>query len=160
MIKISALCDKTQQDFEKLFEAYYNELGCDENVPHLLNEYILPDLKAGLISIEIMQDGGEFTGFIIYQTDRIENEWCPREGWGDIREIYVIPQKRGQGLGKFLLYTAEMKLRESGTNECYCMPCETAEAFFAACGYEKSGLFDEETECFVYEKTDITNKCK
>ena len=46
MIKVSPLSDATQKEFEKLFADYYAELGCDDNVPHLLEEYILPDLLA------------------------------------------------------------------------------------------------------------------
>ncbi|MDE6586512.1 MAG: GNAT family N-acetyltransferase [Clostridia bacterium] len=160
MVKISPLNDKTQGEFEKLFKAYYDELDCDDDVPHLLEEYVLPDLKAGLIRIEIMQDDSEYAGFVIFQCDRIENEWCPREGWGDIREIYVIPSKRKNGLGKFLLYTAEMKLREDGTEKCYALPSENSEGFFTACGYLKGNLYDEDLECFAYEKLNLNNKCK
>ena len=55
MIKVSPLSDATQKEFEKLFADYYAELGCDDNVPHLLEEYILPDLLAGLIKIDILR---------------------------------------------------------------------------------------------------------
>ena len=43
MLHISPLRDETEKAFEKLFTDYYAELDCDENVPHLLKEYILPD---------------------------------------------------------------------------------------------------------------------
>ena len=159
MLHLSPLCDKTQEEFKKLFTDYYTELGCDENIPHLLDEYIIPDLLAGLICIELLKDGEIFAGFIIYQVDDIGNDWNVREGWGDIREIYVIPSLRRSGLGKFMLYTAEMKLREDGINKSYCLPNDEAESFFTHCGYVRGNLYNEELDCFVYEKTDLTNKC-
>ena len=66
MIKVSPLSDATQKEFEKLFADYYAELGCDDNVPHLLEEYILPDLLAGLIKIDILKDSEIYAGFVVY----------------------------------------------------------------------------------------------
>ena len=160
MIKISPLSDLTKKEFEALFTSYYEELGCDEDIQHLLDEYILPDLLAGLISIEILQDGEKFAGFVIYQTDDIDNEWNFKEGWGDIREIYIIPSLRRQGLGRFLLYTAELKLKESGADKSYCLPSEGSESFFTACGYERTEGYNAELDSIVYEKHDLSNKCK
>lgn len=160
MIKISPLTDLTKKEFEALFTSYYQELGCDEDIGHLLDEYILPDLLAGLINIEILQDGEKYAGFVIYQTDDIGNEWNFKEGWGDIRELYIIPSHRRQGLGRFLLYTAELKLKESGTNKAYCLPSEDSEKFFTACGYEKTEGYNAELDSIVYEKHDLSNKCK
>ena len=37
MIKVTPLSDKTQAEFAKLFENYYKELDCGEDVPHLLD---------------------------------------------------------------------------------------------------------------------------
>lgn len=160
MIKVSPLNDKSQKEFERLFAGYYNELGCDDDVPHLIEEYVLPDLLAGLISVDILQDGQEYAGFVIYQKDDIDNDWNFKEGWGDIREIYVEPARRRQGLGKFLLYTAEMKLKEGGAEKCYCLPADGAEKFFTACGYARANEYSEELDTFVYEKLDLNNKCK
>lgn len=161
MLTVTPLRDYAQENFLKLFESYYAELGCDDDAPHLVEEYILPDLLAGLLWVDLLKDGETYAGFVIYQIDDIDNEWNVREGSGDIREIYVLPSLRRNGLGKFLLYTAEMKLRERGARESYCLPCESAEAFFTACGYKKTQEFDGELECFVFEKKDLNNgDCK
>ena len=53
-----------------------------------------------------------------------------------------------------------MKLREGGTDKAYCLPGDEAESFFIACGYAKSNLYNEDLDCFLYEKTDLSNKCK
>lgn len=160
MIKISPLSDLTKKNFEALFSSYYAELGCEDDTGHLINEYILPDLLAGLLNIDILQDGEIFAGFVIYQTDDIDNEWNFKEGWGDIRELYIIPSHRRQGLGKFLLYTAEMKLKESGTVKAYCLPSEGSENFFTACGYKRTDDYNTELDSIVYEKHDLSNKCQ
>lgn len=159
MIKVSPLTDLTKENFYTLFEAYYKELDCADNVKHLLDEYILPDLLAGLIKIDILHDGQAFVGFVIYQIDDIDNDWNYREGSGDIREIYIAPQARKKGYGKFLLYTAEMKLFESGAKSVYCLPYEGAVAFFEKCGYDDTQEYNEELDCDVYEKELTEHKC-
>lgn len=160
MVKVSPLKDNEKQNFAKLFTDYYSELDCADDAAHLAEEYVIPDLLAGLISVDMLYDGGQTAGFIIYQTDDIDNDWNFKEGWGDVREIYVVPSLRRQGLGRFLLYTAEMKLKECGVQKAYCLPCAGSEGFFRACGYVGSVSFNEDTDCFVFEKTNLNNKCK
>ena len=159
MLTVSPLRDDAKAEFERLFSDYYTELECDEDVPHLLAEYVIPDLLAGLLHIDILKDGQTYVGFVIYQKDDIDNEWNKKEGWGDIREIYVSPAHRLNGLGKFLLFTAEMKLKESGIERCYAMPCEGAQKFFEKCGYTRGREYDEELDCFVYEKLRLNKNC-
>lgn len=160
MIKVTPLTDDKRGIFEKLFADYYNELGCDDDTAHLTDEYIIPDLLAGLINVELIYEDRP-AGFVIRQIDDIDNEWCFREGWGDVREIYIAPDFRRRGLGKFLLYTAELKLREAGAEKAYCLPVKGSEEFFAACGYAKTDEYDEEFDCFVYEKNNLNNcDCK
>ena len=160
MVKVSPLKDNEKQNFAKLFTDYYSELDCADDAAHLAEEYVIPDLLAGLISVDMLYDGWQTAGFIIYQTDDIDNDWNVKEGWGDVREIYVVPSLRRQGLGRFLLYTAEMKLKECGVQKAYCLPCAGSEGFFRACGYVGSASFNEDTDCFVFEKTNLNNKCK
>lgn len=160
MFAISPLHDDTLGEFGKLFTDYYAELGCDDDCAHLLGEYIVPDLKAGLIRIDYMTENGEPAGFCIYQTDGIENDWNFKEGWGDIREIYVKREKRRQGLGRFLLLTAEMKLRESNVNAAYALPAEGSEPFFSACGYKKTEGYNADLGAYVFEKDISKTPCK
>lgn len=160
MLHVTPLSDKLKEDFTKLFRDYYAELDCGEDSEHLVGEYILPDLLSGLLSIDIIEDGGAPAGFIIYQVDDINNDWNVREGWGDIREIYIVPEKRGQGLGKFLLYTAEMKLLERGVEKAYCLPSFDSEKFFASCGYSATDEYCEDLDTLLWQKLDLNNKCK
>lgn len=159
MLKCYPLKDNKKEIFEKLFADYYDELGCDD-AEHLVEEYVVPDCIAGLISVDLLDDGGETAGFIIYQVDGIENEWCEKEGLGDIREIYVAPSLRRRGLGRFMLYAAEMKLKERGAKQAYALPCEQSVPFFEACGYSDSGEFCEELDCNFFVKNSLDNTCK
>ena len=159
MIQVTPLRDNTRGIFEKLFTDYYAELGCADDVKHLVDDYIIPDLLAGLLKIDILKDGETFAGFAVYQIDEIDNEWNFKEGWGDIREIYVIPSSRRKGLGRFLLYTAEMKLRESGADRAYCLPYEAAVPFFTACGYTETEAYCDDLDCPVFEKKNLDNTC-
>ena len=159
MLHVYSLKDNNREIFEKLFKQYYAELGCTDDTAHLVDEYILPDMLAGLLHIDLIEDEGEISGFVIYQIDDITNEWNLKEGWGDIREIYIIPSHRRQGLGKFLLYSAEMKLKEEGAEKAYCLPCESSTPFFTACGYTDSQEYCEDLDCSIYEKTSLKNGC-
>ena len=159
MLTVSPLKDVTKDEFIMLFSQYYEELGCGEDAEHLAEEYILPDLLSGLLSIDLINEDGVYAGFIIYQTDDAGADWCLKEGWGDVRELYILPALRRRGLGKFILYTAEMKLKESGVDKSYALPAEGSEEFFVNCGYKKTEEYNEDLEAFVYEKHGLNLHC-
>ena len=159
MVRVFPLNDRYADKFAKMFCDYYDELGCDEDGEHLVREYILPDLLAGLLKVDLIEDDGALCGSCIYQTDEPGNEWNFKDGWGDIREIYIVMQRRRRGLGKFLLYTAEMKLKEAGAKDIYALPDDEADDFFVACGYELSDEVCQELECNVFIKS-AQNGCK
>ncbi|MCD8307084.1 MAG: GNAT family N-acetyltransferase [Clostridia bacterium] len=157
MVAVLPLQDNRLADFEPLFKAYYEELDCEDDAQETLDGYVMPDIMAGMIFVDLIYEDDVPCGFAIRQTDDIDNDWCWREGWGDIREMYIAPGFRRRGLGRFLLYTAEMKLREAGATQAYCLPVPEAEGFFAACGYAKTDQYDTDTECYVFEKLDLCN---
>lgn len=159
MLHISPLQDNSLEEFEKLFCDYYKELGCEDDCAHLVKEYIIPDLLAGLIKIDLLRNNGILSGFVIYQIDDIDNDWNFKEGWADIREIYVVPSLRRSGAGTLLLYTAEMKLREAGAERSYALPSENSVPFFEACRYFETDEYNPDLDCKVYTKTNINNTC-
>ena len=159
MLHVFPLRDENKNGFLKLFSSYYEELGCNDDCEHLVEEYIIPDMLAGLVRIDLMSDGGELCGFVAYQIDDIPNDWNFKEGWGDIREIYIAPPFRGRGDGRFLLYTAEMKLKEAGAEKAYCLPPASSVGFFSACGYAETGEYCDELDCAVFAKTNLNNGC-
>ena len=149
---IREIQEKDFNEFEELFCAYYEELGCEDEPYHLFDEYVLPDLKENLFSAAVAVDGETLWGFIIYQTDAPENEWCFRDGDGDIREIYVTPTHRKRGVGKQLLAFAENELSLGGVKCIYLLPTEENENFFIGCGYKDLGDYCAELDNKVFEK--------
>lgn len=139
--------------FEELFCSYYEELECEDDPCHLFDEYVLPDLKDNLFSVAVACEGEKLTGFVIYQIDTPENEWCFKQGDGDIREIYVIPSHRKNGIGKNLLTFAENELTQNGIKTAYVLPTEESESFFTCCGYCDNGDYCAELDNKVFEKT-------
>ncbi|MGN0807223.1 MAG: GNAT family N-acetyltransferase [Candidatus Coproplasma sp.] len=144
--------EKDFSAFEELFISYYEELECEDEPCHLFDEYVLPDLKANLFSVAVACEGERLLGFVIYQTDAHENEWCFRAGEGDVREIYVTPTHRKSGVGKNLLTFAEEALLNSGVKSTYVLPTEEAENFFISCGYTDNGDYCAELDNKVFEK--------
>lgn len=159
MIKVFPLNEKYFPQFKKAFADYYAELDCEDDGGHLAEEYILPDVLSGEIYVDILESEKKFAGFVVYQTDG-GGKWDFKSGFGDIREIYISPSLRMRGLGKFLLFTAEMKLKERGAEKAYCLPSEGAEAFFLACGYEETEERNAELDCPVFVKNSLVNRCK
>lgn len=153
MVRVFPLTDEYAERFGKMFVDYYDELGCDEDAEHLVREYILPDLLAGLLRVDLIEEDGSLCGFCIYQIDEPGNDWNFKDGWGDIREIYIVMARRRRGLGKFLLYTAEMRLKEGGAKGIYALPDGDSVDFFSACGYEMNGEECAELDCNVFIKT-------
>ena len=144
--------EKDYTQFEELFISYYEELECEDDPCHLFDEYVLPDLEENLFSVAVACEGDELSGFVIYQTDAPDNEWCFKEGDGDIREIYVTPSHRQKGIGKMLLSFAERGLSDGGVKGVYVLPTEESEGFFTACGYGDNGDYCAELDNKVFEK--------
>ncbi len=145
--------------FKKLFCDYYTELDCEEDPLHLFDDYLLPDLQAELFEVGIAEVGGAVAGFVIFQIDDILNDWNFKEGCGDVRELYVAPTFRRQGLGTALLRFAETSLVSSGAREVYTLPVEESESFFTARGYTDSGEYcadaDNKVFCKNMDKSDL-----
>lgn len=134
--------------FREMFTEYYGELGCDDDCLHLLDEYILPDYEAGLLHIALHGDDG----FIIYQTDDPVNDWCFKDGCGDIREVFVRRGARRRKVGSSLVRFAEQALAAEGADGVYTLPTEDSEQFFAALDYADSGEYCEELDNKVFIK--------
>lgn len=152
-MNISALEKKDYAAFRLLFAAYYEELDCEDDPLHLLDEYIIPDYEEGLLHIAVSGNGQRLTAFIIYQTDDPVNDWCFKDGCGDIREIYVLKEERRKGTGSALVKFAEVGLEAEGASGIYTLPTEDAEAFFTSLGYSDCGEYCEELDNKVFMKS-------
>lgn len=89
--------------------------------------------KQGVLSIALAVLNGEAIGVAIYQIDTPKSDWCKREGWGFIRELFISPKHRRKGCGTLLAEYAERKLREQ-TDRLY-LTADDAVEFWSSCGY-------------------------
>lgn len=153
-VKIIELTEETKTAAEDLFIAYSHELGMDEQSDPRLTEKVLREKifrglfvkkwEEGALFITLAAVGGEPAGFAIYQIDAPESDWNKRPGWGFIREFYVSPRARRQGIGRALAEHAAKRLLEK-TDRLYLTGDEDegALAFWKACGYRGTGEVNE-----------------
>ncbi|MDE7379542.1 MAG: GNAT family N-acetyltransferase [Clostridia bacterium] len=127
--------------FRKLFCDYFTELDCEDDPEYTFDEFLLPDLEAENFSVAVAEAEGRLVGFVIYQIDELLNAWHFKEGFGDVREIYVAPLFRKRGLGSELLKFAEDALKAEGADGVYTLPVEESEAFFSKRGYSDTGEY-------------------
>lgn len=89
------------------------------------------------LEIALATEADHCIGFSIYQIDSGNSDWCKRPGWGCIREFYIRPDRRRQGLGQELAGWTENRLREMGATHLY-LTADDALAFWTFCGFVNS----------------------
>ena len=94
--------------FVALFGEYFNELDVKLTNDELLGvcKDIAESAEKGIVFLDICDKG-----FMIYQVDSADSDWCEKEGLGFVREIYVLPEARRDGLASQLLQRAENTLK-------------------------------------------------
>ncbi|GGH21722.1 GNAT family N-acetyltransferase [Paenibacillus segetis] len=153
-VYIRPFCNNDMCDFKGMFGDYFRN---DFNIE-------ISDIKLDAICLEIADNSvseitpvdliivhEELVGFICYQIDNPNSDWCEREGWGFIREIYINRRFRGEGLGAKIVAHAEKELYAKGVEHIYLTSDEAGE-FWSLCGYEKTGKFSDINHDPIYEK--------
>lgn len=77
---------------------------------------------------------GEHIGFVEAALDQ-----KTRPGWGFIAEFYVIPNRRGAGLGRGLFTAGWSRLRGCGAEAVWLRADEDAKGFWHALGFVETG---------------------
>lgn len=152
-MQIKRVTEKDFPQLKALFCEYYRELDCEDDPEEIFDGLVADDLKSGLISAAAAFDGNALVGFIIYQIDDILNDWCFKDGCGDIRELFVAPSSRGSGFGGALVAFAEKELKSERADKVYLLPTEESEKFFIKLGFADNGEYCAELDNKVFEKT-------
>lgn len=116
-----------------------------------LGEKISTLVLEGVLDLDLLVIDGKEVGFINYQVDSKKSDWCERQGWGFIREIYVSNDYRGRSFGGELVNHAEEKLRSRGIKNVY-LTSDEADKWWIRSGYESSGEVSIKNKCPIYQK--------
>lgn len=95
---------------------------------------IIKRVKKQVVFLDLMRINNESIGFIMYQIDSPKSDWCQKEGFGFIREIYINEELRNQGLGKILVDYAERFLKNKNVEQIY-LTSDNNATFWTRCGY-------------------------
>jgi ribosomal protein S18 acetylase RimI-like enzyme len=153
-IEIRSFCNNDLCDFTEMFCAYlgndFNMAISDDKAVKICSK-IAETSVSGVTPLDMLLLDGKISGFVCYQVDTPHSDWCEREGWGFIREIYVNQAFRGKGLGLKLVAHAEKILYAKGVEHIY-LTSDESEKFWDLCGYKKTGKVSDINHDPIYEK--------
>lgn len=141
MIKILSYSPDKYNKFRSNFMRYFREdiKLClnDSQFDEICGE-IVQMADKGIISVDILLEEDEMIGFIIYQIDSPLSDWCEKEGFGFIRELYIQPERRLKGLGASLVTNAQNSLIQTGVTNIY-LTSDSSRDFWFKMGYRANG---------------------
>ena len=107
---IKKYSDCESANFKKMMNACFSEdyrIPLTEDQLVELCENIKRSVIDCIVSLDLLYKDSKPIGFINYQVDSLQSDWCEKEGYGCIRELYISRNFRSRGYGKILLYHAE-----------------------------------------------------
>lgn len=126
-------CELSDQDLEKIC------FGIDEQVTNKV------------VFLDLFKHNQELKGFVIYQIDTPKSDWCEKEGYGFIREMFISADVRKLGFGKKLAQHAENHLKQLGVSQFY-LTCDENQEFWIKLGYVNTGDICEKNESPIFIK--------
>lgn len=135
---IKAIKEPDYESFVNMFNSYFLD-DFKIELEHSKIEEICLDImertKKQVIFLDLMKINNKSIGFIIYQIDSPESDWCQKEGFGFIREVYIDKELRKQGLGKLLVAHVEQALKDKNIEQIYLTSGDSG-LFWSQCGYK------------------------
>lgn len=104
-----------------------------------------------IVFLDILKIENTARGFIIYQIDSPKSDWCEKEGYGFIRELYVAEDFRKSGCGRVLVTHAEKQLNQKSVPGIY-LTTDEAMDFWTKMGYSDSGEICLKNDCRIFVK--------
>ncbi len=140
--------------FNEMFSAYFREdfkLEISDTKIKLICSKIAESVTSKITWLDMLLVDSNLAGFIYYQIDKPESDWCERKDWGFIREIHIKNDMRGKGLGSKLVARAEKELYKKGVRHIYLTSDEMGQ-FWNFCGYKKTEKRSDINHDPIYEK--------
>jgi len=129
--------DLLEEMLDICFNQDYNIPLTEKQLEELCKEISIVVVE-GIVFLDLLFIDGEVTGFINYQVDTPESDWCEKENWGCIRETYISPNARKKGYGKELVKYTENKLWDLNVPNIYLTTDYTID-FWVKMGYRNTG---------------------
>ena len=107
------------------------------NPPVEMCKAMIQSVKDGITYLDLLHLGDAPIGFIMYQVDSPQSNWCEKEGYGFIREMYIRKDYRKHGYGKILAIHAEDALKKLSVPHIYLT--SSNDAFWFSVGYADTG---------------------
>jgi GNAT superfamily N-acetyltransferase len=145
--KLEILCEIREYSdfdyitFKKMLELCFLQdynITLTEQQSEELCKDLTQQVNAQIQSLGLLFLNGVAKGFINYQVDSPKSDWCEKETWGFIREVYIARDIREKGYGKKLVVYAENKLRGLSVPNIY-LTTDEAKEFWIKLGYCVTG---------------------
>ncbi len=152
--EIRAIKESDYKSFINMFNSYFLD-DFKIEVEHAKIEEICLDImesvKKQVVFLDLMKINNKPIGFIMYQIDSPESDWCQKDGFGFIREVYIDKGLRNQGLGKLLVAHAEQSLKDKNVEQIY-LTSDDSGLFWNQCGYKITDRIGYKNEDPIYVK--------
>ena len=132
------------------FSVEYRVQLTEKQLDNIYNDIVeLYNSKA--LYLDILLDNNLLKGFIIYQVDSPYSDWNEKEGYGFIREVYVVDELRKKGYGKKMVFHAERILQELDVPKIY-ITADDSKEFWIKMGYQETGEICQRNGGYILEK--------
>ena len=112
----------------------------NNNPPIKMCKEMVQSTNDGIMPIDLLCLDDSPIGFIMYQIDSPISDWCEKEGYGCIREMYIQKDYRKQGYGETLVAHAENALKKLSVKHIYLTADDdNSIAFWLRVGYADTG---------------------
>ena len=148
---------KTDYDvFKKMFTSYFIK-DVDEHLTDEEFDSVCRDIETSaekqIVCLDLLFIADIAKGFIEYQIDSPESDWCEKEGYGMMRELYIDHDIRKMGYGRKLVVHSEKHLINNlSVSDVYLTASKCAIPFWVQMGYHDSGEICLKNEQKIYIK--------
>jgi len=139
-MKIKKFTDSDFDAFTQMVEVYFIEDLKEilyHHPPVGMCKAMAQSVKDGITCLDLLHLDDTPIGFIMYQIDSPKSNWCEKEGYGFIREMYIRKDYRKQGYGKILVTHGENELKKLSVPHIYLT--SSNDAFWLSVGYANTG---------------------